>query len=87
MPSTKLTPDLVDKLLDKLGNDDAFRNQFVQNPDSAIRQLPGAPQDFTCGGCTAAKLVSKEQIQKTRLTLAQSLLSKSSYQPHLLKAD
>lgn len=80
MAGTKLTPDLVDKLLSKLGSDDAFRAQFQKNADAAMKQL-GAPADFKCGAClTSGTLASKERIQQTRDAIRKVLLAQSTHE-------
>jgi putative modified peptide len=84
MAGTPLTAELVDKLLDKLGGDDNFRSEFVQDPQSAMHSL-GAPKSFTCGDCLRPKaLVSKEEIQKTRATIKTALLGTAGHEIHCL---
>jgi putative modified peptide len=73
MAATPLTPDLVDKLLDKLSSDDQFRADFQSDPQATMIQL-GAPADFECGECWFDRLASKDQIQNTRDDLKDQLL-------------
>jgi putative modified peptide len=78
MAGTPFTPELVDKLLDKLGSDDKFRADFQKNPDAAMSQL-GAPADFKCGPCVkAAPLASKKEIRQTREIIKHGLLGLQS---------
>lgn len=79
MPGTKLAPNLVDKLLDKLGTDDTFRSSFSKDPKAALHSL-GAPADLVCGGCMSPKkLASKEQIQQARAKYRSALMGESSH--------
>ena len=41
MAGTKLQPELVDRLLDKLGSDDQFRSAFSRDPKSALQSIGG----------------------------------------------
>ena len=86
MGGTKLTPELVDKLLDKLGSDDQFRADFQKDPEAAMRQL-GAPVDFKCGTCGKPhQLASKEQIRKTRATIRDAMLGRAGHDPLTLES-
>lgn len=79
MPGTKLAPNVVDKLLDKLGTDDAFRSSFTRDPKGALQGL-GAPHDVVCGSCMSPKqLASKEQIQQARAKFRNALMGESSH--------
>jgi putative modified peptide len=79
MAGSKFEPTLVDKLLDKLGTDDAFRSSFTKDPTAALQSL-GAPRDFECGACMSPKqLASKEQIQQARATYRTALMGESSH--------
>ena len=79
MPGTKLAPNVVDKLLDKLGTDDKFRSSFTADPKGALQSL-GAPHDVVCGGCMSPKkLASKEQIQQARAKFRSALMGESSH--------
>jgi putative modified peptide len=78
MAGTKFEPNLVDKLLDKLGTDDAFRSGFTKDPKAALQSL-GASRDFVCGACMSPKqLASKEQIQQARAKYRSALMGESS---------
>ena len=86
MADSTFTPNLVDKLLDKLSTDDRYREEFIQDPGKALEQL-GAPANFSCGPCMRPKnLASKEQIAKTRAALRAQLLGNSSHNVHTLEA-
>ncbi len=86
MPGTKLTPDLVDKLLDKLGGDDAFRAQFQKDPKAALMTL-GAPANFECGACMSPRnLAPKEQFQNSRAVFRNALLGAADHQVFALEA-
>ncbi len=86
MASTPLTPEVVDKLLEKLGSDDKFRADFQKDPDAAVRQL-GAPASFTCRHCVHPwRLASKEEIQRTRDHLKEKLLGLAEMAPECLDA-
>jgi putative modified peptide len=77
MAGSKLTSDLVDKLLDKLGSDDAFRSNFQKDPKSALQTL-GAPADVECGACMQPRqLATKQQFQASRAQFRNALLGKT----------
>ncbi len=85
MAGTKLTPDLVDKLLDKLATDDSFREAFDKDPTSAMHQI-GAPKDFDCGICTRPEpMASKEQFRRSRDAFRQTLLGQTALSVFTLK--
>ena len=76
--ASKLSADVVDKLLDKLGSDDAFRTNFSNDPQGSLVSL-GAPADVECGDCMRPKqLQSKAVYQQTRAHLRDALLGQSS---------
>jgi putative modified peptide len=81
-----LSPDVVDKLLDKLGSDDHFRAHFQQNPHAALTSI-GAPTDVNIEGCMKpSKLAPKEQIQGTRAVFRDALLGKGDQKVFCLEA-
>jgi putative modified peptide len=87
MEHTPLTPELADKLLDKLGSDDRFREEFRQDPKAAMVRL-GAPPDFVCGGCLRpARLASKEEIRHTRAVLRDKLLGADGQEVQCLEGS
>lgn len=79
--SDRFAPEVVDKLLDRLGNDDAFRTLFQSDPRAALKQVghetPAA--DIGVAGkdpvmcCQNATLGSKESIRATRDQLQEKL--------------
>jgi putative modified peptide len=90
----KLTPKVVDELLDKLSSDDAFRDRFQADPRAALAEVgdesaksagPGARGPWSC--LTVAKLAPKEQITASREVLRQQLSAEGMYTPFRLEAD
>ena len=76
--ASKLSADVVDKLLDKLGSDDSFRSAFLNDPKGSLTAL-GAAADVDCSDCMRPKqLQSKEVYQQTRAQLRDALLGQSS---------
>ncbi len=84
MPNN-FSPEIADKLLDKLSNDDGFRALFEKNPRAALHKLghetPDADRDvkgadpLVC--CYSVKtLASKSQIEAARKELQAQLVSK-----------
>jgi putative modified peptide len=79
------SPELADKLLDKLSKDDDFRSEFQRDPYAALASLgyKGDPAQRGVEGadpvicCTAmaAKLAPKEDIRKARDKLREQLTS------------
>ena len=80
--SNRFAPDVVEKLLDRLGNDDAFRALFQSDPRAALKQVghetPAA--DIGVAGkdpvmcCQNATLGSKEAIRSGRDQLQKRLM-------------
>jgi putative modified peptide len=75
--------EFVDRLLDKLGGDDAFRKQFQADPRAAVESLghrvsPGDAADLKCLKCDA--LADKEDMQASRAKLRKELLSSTAAQ-------
>lgn len=89
----KLSEATVDKLLDKLGSDDAFRDQFKANPrmalaavghEAAAKAKDGDEGIWAC--CAVTQLASKEAIKAGRDELRKQLLSsKASQSPVTLE--
>lgn len=78
----KLSEETADKLLDKLGSDDAFRVQFQADPrqamaavghEAAAKAKDGDEGLWSC--CQVSQLASKEAIQASRAELKQQLVS------------
>lgn len=90
----KLTPKVVDALLDKLSSDDGFRDRFQADPRAALAEVgdesaKAAPQGargaWSC--LTVAKLASKDQIKASRDVLRHQLSAEGMYTPFRLEAD
>ena len=77
--------EFVDRLLDKLGSDDAFRTQFQADPRAAVAALghkpaPGDERDLMCLKCS--QLADKADIEAARENLRKQLLSaQASHSP------
>lgn len=82
--------EFVDRLLDKLGSDDAFRKQFQADPRAAVTALghkpaPGDERDLMCLKCT--RLADKDELEAARGDLRIQLLSaQASHSPIALEA-
>jgi putative modified peptide len=92
MAGTPLAPDLVDELLHKLGSDDQFRAAFADDPEAAVGGLGAAGSQkagpLKLGPCLRpVKLASKDEIQRTRATIRETLLGKGSHEVHCLEAE
>lgn len=75
IPPAGLHPRLVGKLLDNLESDDAFRKQFQESPEQALRSL-GYTDPWACMTLTSgAKLASPEQIKAQRNKLEDTMVS------------
>ncbi len=86
MAGTPLTPELVEKLLDKLGHDDKFREIFEKNPETAIHDL-GFRGPFEAGLCLRpVRLASKEEIRRSYAIIRDKLLGEGNHQVHCLEA-
>jgi putative modified peptide len=79
MSSFKLPAPVVDRLLDRLGNDDAFREFFVADTRAALASIgfePAADRSVTQGlwFCVSVDhLASKETIRRSRRALRNQL--------------
>ena len=90
----KLSEDIVDSLLEKLGSDDAFREQFQSSPRAALaslgHQAAASAKDGEAGvwACMAtASLASKEAIKASHVALRLQLLStQAAYHPISLQS-
>lgn len=83
-----LPPELVDKLLQKLGSDNRFRAAFRRDPTAAMLRL-GAPADFKTGtwGCLRPRrLASKEAIRTARAIIRDAQLTMDDESPQCLEA-
>ena len=70
-----LTPQQVDTLLDKLGNDDAFRELWSTDTAAALKSL-GAPETLAACFGNVKNLASKDKLQSSRATLQKQLLTR-----------
>ena len=62
-----LTPEVADKLLDKLSSDDKFRDLFAKDPDAALAQVGHkAPKSGKTACVRCKKLADKDAIKKSR---------------------
>ena len=89
----KISPSVIDALLDKLSSDDTFRALFEVDARRALALIgdeaaksaaPGAKGAWTC--CTVSKLASREQIKASREALRQQLSAEGMYTPFHLEA-
>lgn len=90
----KISPKVVDALLDKLSSDDDFRARFQADPRAALASLGdeearSAPADargaWTC--CTVTTLASKEHIRASRKELRDQLSTEGVYSPFNLESQ
>lgn len=92
-PAFHISEEMVDKLLDKLSNDNEFRAVFLRSPRIALAYLghevgsnasAGGQGVWSCMQCK--KLASPEQIQESRDKLRLQLMSeKATLKPILLE--
>lgn len=74
IPPAGLHPRLARKLLDNLESNDAFRKQFQDSPEQALRSL-GYTDPWACMTLTSgAKLASPEQIKAQRNKLEDAMV-------------
>jgi putative modified peptide len=82
--TNKFSPEVADRLLDKLSTDDNFRNLFEKNPSAALRQVGHEPASEHAGVrgsdpamCANLKngLASKEAIREGREAMKAALIS------------
>lgn len=89
MADFKLTTEQADALLDRLANDQAYRELFQKDVAAAFALLPGAPKpppDLEPGCCLEPEsLASPEKILASRDALRKTLTSLVQYLPHLLE--
>jgi putative modified peptide len=92
MPN-RISPKIVDSLLEKLSSDDAFRAAFKADPRAALASLgdedarrapPGAPGPWAC--CAVTELASKQAITASRAELSKQLTSEGLFTPFKLQA-
>ena len=83
----RFTPDVVDKLLDRLSSDDNFRALFVKNPREALREVGHVTPEAQVGVagkdavmcCTVTTLASAEQLKASRKELTQRILIQNPF--------
>jgi putative modified peptide len=79
MSAFKLPEPVIDRLLDRLGNDDAFRDHFVADTRGALASIgfePAADPSVANGlwlCLTVDKLASKETLRRSHLALRAQL--------------
>lgn len=77
-----LDPDAADRLLEKLGTDDGFRDTFIRDPGAALQQIGVLDPSAALVGAScmrANQLASKEEIQASRETLQNYLTSTGTH--------
>lgn len=89
MANIKLTPEQADALLLKLSTDETFRTMFQNDPEGALKQLPGPPIQVPPGppgsSCMRPnKLLAADKLAASREALKQSLTGEGSFIPHLV---
>jgi putative modified peptide len=90
MSAFKLPEPVIDRLLDRLGNDDAFRDYFVADTRGALASIgfaPAADPSVTKGlwFCLAVDhLASKETIQRSHLALRAQLDPEAPFVPFII---
>lgn len=83
-----IDPKIADELLDRLSNDDAFREQFSKDPTSAMASLGhSVPEGMEMTCMATGELASKEQIAEARDQLREAMTSSATYSnPHCFDA-
>lgn len=90
MSAFKLPAPIIDRLLDRLGNDDDFRDYFVADTRAALASLgfePAADRSVTKGlwFCLAVDhLASKETFRGSRAALRNQLLPDGVFFPFMI---
>jgi putative modified peptide len=74
IPPAGLHPLLVERLLDNLESNEAFRKQFQESPEQALRSL-GYTDPWTCMTMAGSELASPELIKAQRGKLQATLVS------------
>jgi putative modified peptide len=72
MANSFLTSDVVDKLLDKLGSDDAYRAKFQKDPHGALQDI-GVNVDKSAVA-PVSNLPDKDTIKKSRAAIKQAMV-------------
>ena len=90
MSAFKLPAPVIDRLLDRLGNDDDFRDLFVADTRTALMSVgfePAADASVTTGlwFCLSVdQLASKEAIRRSHLALHSQLQGDAVFFPFLI---
>jgi putative modified peptide len=90
MSAFKLPEPVIDRLLDRLGHDDAFRDYFVADTRGALASIgfePAADASVTKGlwFCVAVdQLASKETIRRSHLALRVQLGEEGLFVPFFI---
>jgi putative modified peptide len=90
MSAFKLPEPVIDRLLDRLGHDDAFRDYFVADTRGALASIgfePAADASVTKGlwFCVAVdQLASKETIRRSHLALRVQLGEEGLFFPFII---
>lgn len=75
-------PVVIDRLLSRLGEDDGFRELFINDPQTALCQIGHPEPEAALAGASCMKvkqLASKEQILASREQLQRELTSAGVY--------
>jgi len=74
-PTRLLSEAVVERLLDLLGSDDAYRELFARDPAEALRQIGASPVEIeNCAPCIRVeRLADKSAICETRALLISQL--------------
>jgi putative modified peptide len=82
-----MPPELVDKLLQKLGSDNKFRAAFRRDPAAAIAKLGGSAGKERAWNCMRTdRLASKEAIRTARAIIRDFHLSLAEQEVQCLEA-
>jgi putative modified peptide len=73
IPPAGLHPRLVRKLLDNLESNEAFRKQFQESPEQALRSI-GYTDPWACLQLKSGTLASPEQIKAQRNKLEDTMV-------------
>ena len=87
MAGTPLAPELVDKLLQKLGSDNKFRAAFRRDPAAVMLRLGAPPPKNGIWECmNPRRLASKEAIRTARAIIRDAHLGLDDQEIQCLEA-
>ncbi|MBO9738257.1 NHLP-related RiPP peptide [Xanthomonas axonopodis pv. begoniae] len=92
MPTLKLDPSVANNLVQRLSQDDAFRDLFVNDPVAALEQAGHTAENsdtlkqFIDECCTSIKLADKQTIAEARDEINAMLTSGTSQTVPMLEA-